>query len=187
MDFVFVRCIICCTRLRNGLLAYQAIIADANQKFHADRWLAYDCQFCTAAAANPSLRWDVVEPTLWQLTLTGKARPPCFACRLPHPLSRHCPFRSCARHQPSFHRPTTVRNHEVCHNFNLLPMSPCLSVLRWRTPAPNAQNESLDQEVCRPTSLAVNSTESAGPLPFSLKPSTLVNVRRMKALLADHP
>ena len=60
------------------------------------------------------------------------------------------------------------------------------------THAPSARTESLDREARQPTSLAVNSPESAGPVPVapppsSLKPSTPVNVRRMKALLADHP
>lgn len=104
------------------LLAYQAIIADASQKFSPDGWLAYDRQFRAAAAREPQRRWDAVDPTTWQLTMTGKAYPPCFSCRLPHPPSSigRCPFRGAARQQPGpASRAVTPESREVCRNFNV--------------------------------------------------------------------
>ena len=43
--------------------------------------------FYLAASSNPTLRWDIIEfigPTIWQLTLTGKAQPTCSFCHLHH-------------------------------------------------------------------------------------------------------
>ena len=104
------------------LVAYQAIITDANRKFHPDGWLAYDRQFRSAASLNKTLRWDVVEPTLWQLTMTGTKRQPCFNCQLPHPQGARCPFRASARRQSGFTR-ATHKGREVCYNFNFMRCS----------------------------------------------------------------
>ena len=104
------------------LVAYQAIITDANRKFHPDGWLAYDRQFRSAASLNKTLRWDVVEPTLWQLTMTGTKRQPCFNCQLPHPQGARCPFRASARQQSGFTR-ATHKGREVCYNFNFMRCS----------------------------------------------------------------
>ena len=104
------------------LVAYQAIITDANRMFHPDGWLAYDRQFRSAASLNKTLRWDVVEPTLWQLTMTGTKRQPCFNCQLPHPQGARCPFRAGARQQSGFTR-ATHKGREVCYNFNFMRCS----------------------------------------------------------------
>ena len=99
------------------LLAYQAIITDANQKFRSDGWLAYDSQFRAAASNNRGLRWDVVDPTLWQLTITGTKRSSCFNCHLPHPQGAHCPFRPGSRQSSGFAARSTA-SQEICHNYN---------------------------------------------------------------------
>ena len=106
-------------RWTQELLAYQAIITDCNQKYSEDDWLAYDRQFRAAAASNPRLRWDVIEPTIWQLTLTNKARPVCFACRLAHPYSGRCPFRAGPRPLLGSPRPFggSLRSTDVCINY----------------------------------------------------------------------
>ena len=56
------------------LLAYQAIIATASRQFYPEAWLSHDRQFRPAAAGSTALRWNTIDPTLWQLTMTGKAR-----------------------------------------------------------------------------------------------------------------
>ena len=108
------------------LLGYQAIIIDANRKFYPDAWLAYDRQFRMACASAPTRRWDQVDANMWQLSMTGKARPVCTACSLVHPLSGggRCPFRpfnsAGAPLSSSTSRPREVLHNgrEVCRNFN---------------------------------------------------------------------
>ena len=103
------------------LVGYQAIITEANRKFVPDGWLEYDRQFRRAAASNPARRWDVIDHNIWQLSTTGKARTPCFACSLVHPPSAggQCPFRP-SRATPfgGAHSSPSVGGHPICRNFN---------------------------------------------------------------------
>ena len=50
------------------LLGYQAIMANAAQQFYPEGWLEYDRRFRGAAASDPTRQWDVMDPTIWQLT-----------------------------------------------------------------------------------------------------------------------
>ena len=76
------------------LLSYQGLIVEANRRFMPEGWLDYDRQFRIKAAADPSLKWDVIEPSLWQLATTGRTRSACWACGAAHPpsISGRCPF-----------------------------------------------------------------------------------------------
>ena len=101
------------------LLGYQAIIVDANKKFYPDAWLAYDRQFRTACAADFTRRWNIIDPNMWQLTMTGKARPPCSSCFIVHPLDAkgRCPFRPF--HQNFHSQEPFYKGREICRNFNM--------------------------------------------------------------------
>ena len=65
-----------CPELAADLLAYQAIIVDANTKYYNDAWLAYDHKFRLALASLPhAYSWGIIDPNLWQSCLTSKGRP----------------------------------------------------------------------------------------------------------------
>ena len=100
------------------LLAYQAIIATASRQFYPEAWLSYDRQFRRAAAGSTALRWNTIDPTLWQLTMTGKARPSCPTCHTQH--HGRCSFRGDA-FRPSQARQPDARHKDgraICRNFN---------------------------------------------------------------------
>eukprot|EP00117_Sycon_ciliatum_P038502 scpid87323/ scgid28597/ len=96
----------------------------ANRRFTPEGWLEYDRNFHIKAAADPSLKWDVIDPNLWQLATTGPAPSACPACGAAHPLftSGHCPFRP-YRQLPgsgfaSNSTSTAFPGRPVCRNFN---------------------------------------------------------------------
>ena len=101
------------------LFAYQAIIATAARQFFPEAWLAYDRQFRAAAAADASIKWDAIAPTIWQLTMTGKARPSCPNCHVHH--SGRCLFRNDGSFRPSTSRVIEPRHSDgrvICRNYN---------------------------------------------------------------------
>ena len=83
-----------CPELAADLLAYQAIIVDANTKCYNDAWLAYDRKFRLALASLPhAYSWGIIDPNLWQSCHTSKGRLPCTLCSMVHPLTpMGCPF-----------------------------------------------------------------------------------------------
>ena len=121
-------------QLAGDLWAYQAIIVDANVRFHNDAWLSYDRKFRMAKASLPHrYSWSVIDPNLWQSCLTGRGRPPCQRCSMVHPNQpSSCPFRgglpaptaptgSQFSHQPGFDGKAICRNF----NFGSCLLSPC--------------------------------------------------------------
>eukprot|EP00117_Sycon_ciliatum_P005525 scpid28772/ scgid9436/ len=121
-------------QLAGDLWAYQAIIVDANVRFHNDAWLSYDRKFRMATASLPHrYSWSVIDPNLWQSCLTGRGRPPCQRCSMVHPSQpSSCPFRgglpaptaptgSQFSHQPGFDGKAICRNF----NFGSCLLSPC--------------------------------------------------------------
>ena len=114
------------------LLGYQALIANAAQQFFPDGWLEYDRRFRAAAANEPSRRWDILEPTTWQLTVTNKSRPTCASCHTTH-SSFKCPFRDLRQDSSSSSfrgsRYDTSRSasgpsqRQICRNYNQLRCS----------------------------------------------------------------
>ena len=79
-------------------VAYQCIITSASIQYPTAAWLNYDTQFCTLAALNPSLRWDVRHTDLWLQFMTAakppqSARWPCKHCGDTNHYPDNCPFR----------------------------------------------------------------------------------------------
>ena len=56
------------------LLAYQALIIQAQVEYQGDSWLGYDRTFRLRAMSQPNLKWSSVDPTLWSLTFSGKGK-----------------------------------------------------------------------------------------------------------------
>ena len=114
-----------CPELAADLLAYQAIIVDANTKYYNDAWLAYDRKFRLALASLPhAYSWGIIDPNLWQSCHTSKGCLPCTLCSMVHPLTpMGCPFRgelpSCP-HVGESQSPSTPRfqGKVVCRNYN---------------------------------------------------------------------
>ena len=117
------------------LLAYQAIILDANCRFHTDAWLAYDRMFRTALSAMPHLyAWHRIDTNMWQTYLTGRGRMQCSRCSLVHPPAASCPFRGGPSTGSGFggqyqHSSSDARfnGKTICRNYNLgrCSNSPC--------------------------------------------------------------
>ena len=66
------------------LLRYQQLIHSASKHFSTPAWPNYDVQFCTLAASNPQLHWNVRHYELWLENLAfqtsssmPKSRWPC--------------------------------------------------------------------------------------------------------------
>ena len=56
------------------LLAYETLIIEAHMKYSGDAWLGYDRQFHQCAATDNIKSWAIIDPTLWNLAFSGKAR-----------------------------------------------------------------------------------------------------------------
>ena len=56
------------------LLAYQALIIQAQLEYQGDSWLGYDRTFRLRAMSQPDLKWSSVDPTLWSLAFSGKGK-----------------------------------------------------------------------------------------------------------------
>lgn len=56
------------------LLEYQSLIIDASIQYEGDGWVGYDHRYRLSAAANSTKVWSSLDPTLWNLAFTGKAK-----------------------------------------------------------------------------------------------------------------
>ena len=69
------------------MLGYQVLIIEARMEYEDDGWLGYDRRFRQRAAAMPDAMWARIQPKLWNIAFTGKARAAsckdCFS--LTHP------------------------------------------------------------------------------------------------------
>ena len=100
-------------------MAYQSTILSANSKHFPEAWLAYDREFLHAASLEPTKPWDVIDPNMWQLNMTGKSRHPCSSCRTIHPpRSRSCLFRPSRGTRGSSPSQFTSDGKEICRNYN---------------------------------------------------------------------
>ena len=56
------------------LLAYETLIIEAHMEYSGDAWLGYDRWFRQCAATGYTKSWAIIDPTLWNLAFSGKAR-----------------------------------------------------------------------------------------------------------------
>ena len=56
------------------LLAYQALIIQAQLEYQGDSWLGYDRTFRLRAISQPDLKWSCVDPTFWSLAFSSKGK-----------------------------------------------------------------------------------------------------------------
>ena len=56
------------------ILAYLTLIIEAHMEYAGEAWLRYDKRFRQKAAANPSMSWAMINPTLWSLAFSGRAK-----------------------------------------------------------------------------------------------------------------
>ena len=76
------------------LFAYQKTIVHASRSFSGDHWVTYDLCYRRQAAATKSLRWSIIDFSLYNETFTGRARvlPRCRYCLSEHHRSSDCTF-----------------------------------------------------------------------------------------------
>ena len=53
------------------LLAYQALIIQAQLEYQGESWLGYNRTFRLRVISQPDLKWSCVDPTLWSLAFSG--------------------------------------------------------------------------------------------------------------------
>ena len=80
------------------LVAYQKIITSASNHYPLAAWLNYDIRFCTLAASDPSLRWDVRLTDLWLECFSSPPAPitrwSCVHCDATTHYPENCIFRA---------------------------------------------------------------------------------------------
>ena len=68
----------------SDLLAHETLIIEAHMEYSRDAWLGYDIRFRQCAATDTTKNWAIIDPTLWNLAFSGKARATrckfCFIC-----------------------------------------------------------------------------------------------------------
>ena len=78
------------------LVAYQRIITSVSNQYPLVAWLNYDVPFCTLAASDPSLRWDMQLADLWLECFSGTyscPHDPMALCATTH-YQENCLFRA---------------------------------------------------------------------------------------------
>ena len=61
----------------SDLLAYETLIIEAHMEYSGDAWLGYDIRFPQCSATDTTKNWAIIDPTLWNLAFSGKARATC--------------------------------------------------------------------------------------------------------------
>ena len=56
------------------LLAYDTLIIEVHMEYSGDAWLGYDRRFRQCAVTDNTKIWAIIDPTLWNLAFSGKAR-----------------------------------------------------------------------------------------------------------------
>ena len=80
------------------LVVYQITITSENNQYPLTAWLNYDMHFCTLAASDPQLWWDVPLTNLWLECISGTpaitTRWPCCYCGATTHYPEDCLFRT---------------------------------------------------------------------------------------------
>lgn len=56
------------------MLAYLTLVIEAHMEYVGEAWLGYDRRFRQSGAADPSMSWAMIDPTLWSLAFSGRAK-----------------------------------------------------------------------------------------------------------------
>ena len=116
------------------LMGYQALIIEACMEYGSEAWLGYDRRFRQMAAASPGTQWAKIDPTLWNMAFTGKAKRHrckyCFSLThqaeecdwAPTPSPTHPKQASNPSSPRGAQRPRTL---QVCYSWNHSPDPNC--------------------------------------------------------------
>ena len=115
------------------MLAYQALIIQAQMEYQGDSWLSYDRTFRLRAASKRNLDWSAVDPTLWSLAFSGKGKSNgCKHCFSPTHSSTECSWNPEAQsssrmntHAPELSEQPARRLSRVCYDWNNSPSPSC--------------------------------------------------------------
>ena len=105
------------------MLAYADMIRGFAVSYHPQQWLAYDGQFRSEAARNPSKRWDRIDNQIWA---THVATPFCGRCLQRGHRSTDCVRRPNGNPGPTLGTPraprgkhaTTAAGQNICFKYN---------------------------------------------------------------------
>ena len=105
------------------MLAYVTLIIEAHMEYSGEAWLGYDRRFRQRAAADPSMSWAKIDPTLWSLAFSGRAKASrCRHCfNLTH-ASADCGWMPIPENGNQPLIPTTNR---ICFDWNKDPRPGC--------------------------------------------------------------
>jgi len=76
------------------LVAYKRIITSTSISNPLQSWISYNVKFCTKAASDPSLRWDIWDLDLWLENFPGKTSQPIIGHIVIVVYPSNCPFLS---------------------------------------------------------------------------------------------
>ena len=112
------------------LLAYETLIIEAHMEYSGDAWLGYDRRFRQCAATDVTKNWAIIDPTLWNLAFSGKAR--VTRCKFCFSLSHASSDCAWATDQPisqpnrvSTSSGTSSRSTRICYAWNSHPQAGC--------------------------------------------------------------
>ena len=100
------------------LLAYQALIIQAQVEYQGDSWLGYDRTFRLRAMSQPDLKWSSVDPTLWSLAFSGKGKiNRCRHCFSLTHTSSECGWNSASQTSSTTGTPHSARPPQAFRRF----------------------------------------------------------------------
>ena len=112
------------------LLAYETLIIEAHMEYSGDAWLGYDRRFRQCAATDATQNWVIIDPTLWNLAFSGKAR--AARCKFCFSLSRGSSDCAWATDQPTSQAARTPTSMgmspcpmRICYAWNSHPQPGC--------------------------------------------------------------
>ena len=110
-----------------NLLAYETMIIEAHIEYSGDAWLGYDIRFHQCAAIDTTKNCVIIDPTLWNLAFSGKARAThCKFCFSKSHVSSGCAWATDQSTSPmSTSSGALSRPIRLCYAWNSQPQAGC--------------------------------------------------------------
>ena len=103
-------------------LAYARLIIKEAQRHGGKAWLDYDRAFRQQMAADPSMRWNIINPSLLTSTVLGQHTSGqgsfCTLCRMVDHTRTECALAYLGHPLPTQRHPSGRRTRQICHSWN---------------------------------------------------------------------
>ena len=135
--------------------------------YSGDAWLGYDRRFRQCSATDNTKSWAIIDPTLWNLAFSGKAR--VTLCTFCFSLSHGASDCAWATDQPTFHSFTSSSTFShlihICCAWNSHPYPSCMykHICKFCRKDPSIIDKHLKAVFC-PHHPRANNAASRSPL-----------------------